>query len=398
MSAETGAVTAVRMPQVNPNDEEVTLVGWRVEDGGRTVEGEPLCEVETSKAVGDLPSPASGVLRHAVKVGDLVRVDGIIAYVGPSSEVVDSYLSMLQHGYASAVPVSNAAADASAGAIELARRAGVDLTQVAAAEGRIRRSDVEKYLADRPHLPEQAHPHRTFAVADDVLPAPLQTAVEEIAALSNHQWAISQHLQETQTRLVVAHAMMDVDMRRALDWIDRQKQVGLVASPLPILVKAAAAACAAVPGLARFRMGRRVFKYRSMDVAFTARSHQGWLYTPVIRQVDALSLEQLVGRCAELAMAGFRGQLAEKDLAGGCTTVSLLGEQPVRMHVGLQNVYQSAIFTGGAIRNELKLIDGNVTAIPTLTLTLSYDHGLLDGWDAATALDAVRRAVENWTL
>jgi pyruvate/2-oxoglutarate dehydrogenase complex dihydrolipoamide acyltransferase (E2) component len=39
-----------------------------------------------------------------------------------------------------------------------------------------------------------------------------------------------------------------------------------------------------------------------------------------------------------------------------------------------------------------------VTAVPTITLAMSYDHGLLDGWDAAVALDAARRAIENWTL
>jgi 2-oxoglutarate dehydrogenase E2 component (dihydrolipoamide succinyltransferase) len=67
MSAETGAVVAVRMPQVNVNDEEVTLAAWRVEDGGRVAEGQPLCDIETSKAVGELPSPAAGVVRHAAK-------------------------------------------------------------------------------------------------------------------------------------------------------------------------------------------------------------------------------------------------------------------------------------------------------------------------------------------
>jgi pyruvate dehydrogenase E2 component (dihydrolipoamide acetyltransferase) len=192
--------------------------------------------------------------------------------------------------------------------------------------------------------------------------------------------------------------MMDVNMQRAMEWVESRKQAGMMASPLAVLIKAAVVACSAVPKLRQFRLGRRVFRYRELDVAFTARSHQGWLYTPVIRQADRLTLEELSGRCSELGMAAFRGQLSEKDLSGGCITVSLLNEQPVRMHVGLQNVYQSAILTAGAIRDELKMIDGQVTAVPTITLAMSYDHGLLDGWDAAVALDAARRAIENWTL
>lgn len=398
MTADSGAVVAVRMPQVNPNDEEVTLVAWRVEDGGRAVEGQPLCEVETSKAVGDLPSPDTGVLRQVAKVGDVVTIDGVIGYLGPSAEVIDSYLSMLRADKPAATSTGRATVDASAGAIELARRAGIDIAQVPAA-GRVRREDVERYLAEHPYLAERpAAPAKTFAVADDVLPAALQSAVEEAEPLSNHAWGICQHLGQTQSRLVVAHAMMDVNMSRAVEWMTSCKQEGLVASPLAVLIKAAAAACAAVPALRRFRIGRRVFGYRSLDVAFTARSHQGWLYTPVVRGVDNMALTDVAGRSSELAMAAFRGQLAEGDLAAGCITVSLLSEQPVRMHVGLQNMHQSALITAGAIRDELRLIDGKPAAVPTLTLCLSYDHGLLDGWDAAVALDAARRSIENWTL
>ena len=111
-----------------------------------------------------------------------------------------------------------------------------------------------------------------------------------------------------------------------------------------------------------------------------------------------MTLDELTGRCGELAMGAFRGQLHEEDLVGGCTTVSLLNEQPVRFHVGLQNVYQTAIVTAGAIREEVRLVDGRPVAVPTVTLVLSYDHGVMDGWDAATALDATRRVIEDWTL
>ena len=135
-----------------------------------------------------------------------------------------------------------------------------------------------------------------------------------------------------------------------------------------------------------------------MDIAFTARSHQGWLYTPVVRDAGQLALPDLAARCGELAMAAFRGQLVETDLAGSCLTVSLLNEQPVRLHVGLQNTYQTALLTSGAIREELRLVEGRPVAVPMITLVLSYDHGLLDGWDAAAALDAARRSIEEWSL
>jgi len=398
MTAESGAVVAVRMPQFNVNDEEVTVLEWRVGDGGRVAEGEPLCEVETSKAVGELPSPATGIVRHAVRSGDVVKVDAVVAYIGPSAEVVDSYLSMLSW-HVAAQPAVAAATEvqATAGAIELARRMGVDLSLVPATEGRIRRSDVERYLAEHPPVtPQEDGGDRSVAVADQVLPPALEEMVEETETLSNHQWAIAQHLQQTQARMVVAHAMMDVYMQRAVEWVEARKKAGRMASPLAVLIKAAAAAVAACPKLQAFRLNRRVFRYRRLDIAFTVRSHQGLLYTPVVRDVGRLSLSEVANRCGELAMAAFRGELADADLAGGCLTVSLLNDQPVRFHVGLQNNYQTALLTSGAIRDELRLVEGRPVAVPTIMLTLSYDHGLLDGWDAAVALDAVRRQIEEW--
>lgn len=399
MTAESGAVVAVRMPQMNVNDDEVTLVSWRVADGGRAAEGEPLCEIETSKAVGELPCPAGGVLRHAAGVGDSVHVDQVVAFIGPSAEVIDSYVSMLHRHDANRMSAVSGSVQASAGAVELARKAGIDASLVPASDGRIRRSDVERYLAEHsaagqgPPTDAQAP-----AMADDVLPPPLQTVVEEVDALSAHQWGITQHLKQTQNRLVVAHALMDVDVSKATQWIDNRKQSGRLVSLLPVLIRAAAVSVAACPNLQAFRIHRRVFRYRRLDIAFTARSHQGRLYTPVVRDVGQTALDDLAVRCGELAMACFRDEMAESDLLGGCLTVSHLNEQPVRFHVGLQNNHQSALLTSGAVREELRLIDGRPVAVPTVTLVLSYDHGLLDGWGAAAALDAARRAIENWEL
>ena len=98
---------------------------------------------------------------------------------------------------------------------------------------------------------------------------------------------------------------------------------------------------------------------------------------------------------ARLSMSVFSGQLDPRDMTGAAMTVSALSEQPVRFHVGLQNAYQSALLTAGAIRDEVILIDGKPTLRPTLTLVLSYDHGLMDGYEAATALTAAKTALEN---
>ncbi len=387
------AIIAVRMPQPNVNDEEVTLVNWCVVDGGQAVEGQPLCEVETSKSVGEVPAPASGVVRQTARVGDIVAVGQIFAYVGPSIEAIDEYISS-QEGWSpdDEVQQTREPPGATAGAIELARRYGIDPANVPAT-GKVRRSDVERFIARR-GLTQPAGKPAAAPAPGNRLPPALADRVRDEGELSDHQSAIAEHLARTQARLVVAHAVMDASMEAATRWMNTKRQAGVITGPMPILLHAAAAAICSQPKLASFRLGRRVYRYRSIDIAYAARSSDGRLFTPVIRSVDNRGLDELASECGRLSMAVFRGQLEPADMSGSCLTISALSEHPVRLHVGLQNAYQSAILTAGAVHDELTLVDGKPAAIPTITLTLSYDHGLMDGWEAAAALEAARAAFE----
>lgn len=398
MSGAIQSVVAVRMPQVNVNDEEVTLVGWHVADGGHVAEGQPLCEIETSKAVGDVPSPASGVLRRLASVGDVVRIGEVFACIGPSMEAVEEFAAgqVAQHAGSSESPVEGgsgeAGVDATAGAVELARRYGIDLASVPA-RGRVRRADVEQYIADH----ELTDPVADQGVLSEAkhLPPALSDKVIDAGPLPGHLRSIAEHLARTQSRVVVAHVVMDVDMRGAMAWIESRRKAGVMTGSVPIVLHAAAAAIAVEPRLRQFRLGGRVYAYRTVDIAFAARSGEGRLLTPVVRGVDRLGLDELASECARLSMAAFRGRLGPAEMSGGCMTVSVLSDQPVRLHIGLQNLCQSVLITAGAIREEVRLRDGRPTEVPTMTLTMSYDHGLMDGWEASAALNAARACIEQ---
>jgi len=396
LSVDSDTVLAVTMPQVNVNDEEVTLVGWRVRDGERAVAGEPLCEVETSKAIGDVPAPGSGVFRSIVEVGDIIAIGQIIGYTGPSIEAIEQYLAEQTSGLDN-VPASGTAGDtqivATAGAIELARRWGIEISAVRA-DGKVRRVDVERYLSEHPDI-TRGKAHASLSADGGALPLSLADIVTDEGELSEHQWSIARHLAATQHRIVSAHVIMDVTFNGASNWIASQRQAGHMVGPLPILLYAAAAAIEACPKLAAFRLSKRVYRYRKVDIAYTARSTDGRLFTPVIRNVEARSLEELADECARLNMAIFRGRLEPGEMIGGCLTVSALSDQPVRFHIGLQNAYQSALLTAGAIRDEVVLIDGQASTRPMITLALSYDHGWMDGWEAAAGLEAAKKAIET---
>ncbi|MGQ9649963.1 MAG: 2-oxo acid dehydrogenase subunit E2 [Phycisphaerae bacterium] len=385
------------MPQINVNDEEVTLIGWHVADGREVAADQPLCEVETSKAVGDVPSPASGVVKQAAEVGDVIAIGQVFAYIGPSIEAIDAFIaaqgeisSRSDGVLTSGLPVLGVV-NATAGAIELARKYEIDLATVPAS-GRVRRSDVERFIAEKGLVAPTARPAAAHNVLS--LPPALKDKVVDQGPLPDHLRSVGEHLARTQSQLVVAHVVMDVCAKGAAEWIEARRRAGVMTGSIPILLHAAAAAIAAEPRLRQFRLGGHAYAYRDVDVAFTARSGDGRLFTPVVRGVERFGLDDLAKECARLGMAVFRGGLTVADMCGACMTVSVLSEHPVRFHVGLQNAWQSAILTAGAIRDEVRMDEGRPVSVPVMTLALSYDHGLMDGWEAADALNAARSCIE----
>lgn len=401
MAESPDKVVPVRLPQINVNDEEVTLVGWRVADGEPIAQGEPMCEVETSKSVDEVPAPAGGVLRHAAIDGAVIQVGQVIGYIGPSVEAVAAYCDQpdrhqpLEPSKQDA-PTRDSSASSetptpTAGAIALARRFGLDPAGIQASGPRLQRADVERYLAEHPDLKHQ----EAAAAGPQVLPPGLVEFVDQQVPLGDHDWAIAQHLQRTQASVISAQAAMDAEMTGGLQWIARQREAGVMTGPLPLFLKAVATAIAANEKLAAFRVGREVYRYRNIDLAYTARSADQRLFTPVVRNVPGLTLDDLAGECNRLNMAVFRGELSAAEQAPACMTVSILSDHPVRYHIGLQNTYQSAVLTIGAIREEPRLVSGELQAVSLVTMVLTYDHGLMDGWEAAACLDAARRELES---
>ena len=261
------------------------------------------------------------------------------------------------------------------------------------AEGKVRRADVECFVARQYRRESRTEP-ASDPGEDAGLPPALLELVTAQGELSAHQWSIAHHLAETQSRVVTASVAMDASVRGALSWIEAGRRQSRMVSLAPLILHAMGNAIRAHEQLACFRWGRRLFRYRSVDVAFTARSRDGRLYTPVVRRVDERTPDELATECARLGMAVFRGTIEPKQLTGGCSTLSVLDDHPVRYHVGLQNAWQSSVLTAGAVWERVELVDGHPVGSPTVTLVLTYDHGLMDGWQAAAYLSSVKAAVE----
>jgi pyruvate/2-oxoglutarate dehydrogenase complex dihydrolipoamide acyltransferase (E2) component len=355
-------ITILVVPQVNVNDDTVLLVRWSVAQYARVAAGDVVCEVETSKASAEVIADRGGVLVQSAVAPVRVLIGEAIGLIGPSREVVEAHL-------AAAVPpeaVAESTMNATAKARALAARHGVSLDEVAqhGVHGTIKESDVRRFIG----------------------PPGLTRFVEQAGAIPAFDAAVAANLRRSTEHLILASIDADCRLTAANAVIQKALAAGRMVSVLHLLVAAAGRVLPRFPRLMSFAYEGNIYRYRSVDIAFVARTADGRLFTPVVRSVDRLDVGGIAKACQAQTLYVMRGTVAAGDLEGACFTISHVPVAGTRRVVALPSFGQSAILGVSAVRPSLDLVDGAVVEQPIVTMTLSYDHALCDGIYAATFL------------
>jgi pyruvate dehydrogenase E2 component (dihydrolipoamide acetyltransferase) len=187
---------------------------------------------------------------------------------------------------------------------------------------------------------------------------------------------------------------VEADLSRVNERIREAQAAGTMLSLLHVIMTALGRTLPHYPRLIRFLHDGRLYRYRSLDVAFVVRSLEGLLYTPVVRELDQRGLGDVAQACQTAAMRVNRGRIKPEELEGACFTVSYVGMPGVTRFVALPNRFQSAILAVAGEREALFMREGQVTARPVTTLTLSYDHALCDGVYAGEFLTRLLNEME----
>jgi pyruvate dehydrogenase E2 component (dihydrolipoamide acetyltransferase) len=162
-----------------------------------------------------------------------------------------------------------------------------------------------------------------------------------------------------------------------------------------MLVKATAEALKAHTLLNAQFQEDKILVFGEVNVGVAVASDDG-LVVPVIKNADQLSLAEISKALGELASRVRSGKQSVEDLSGGTFTISNLGMFEIDFFKPIINPGQAAILGVGAIRNEAVVQDdGSVVAQPTMTMTLSCDHRIVDGVDGAEFLRTLKEHLEN---
>ncbi len=390
MNAEL--VLPVVVPQLDVNDVELELVSYHVEHGALVEAGGGLCTLETAKATHELVAEHSGVVHRVAGERTTVAVGDVIAWIGPSAEAVRSFLDQR----------AQAPLDAPEGELRitpkaeaLCREHGLDPERVPRKGTVLKEKDVERFLLER-GAPAPIEP------ADRTpLPDAVRALVLDQGPLPRHRAAIARHLAATQREVVLATVETDVELTAAEALLGELADGGDGGSVnvFHLFVFHVARLLERYAPLRSFRHGGRLYRHARTDVAFTLvdpdRDYR--LVTPVVRGAGTRSLREIATDCTDLTLAFYRGEIEPADLQGACFTISMLTGLEITRFTALQNQFQSAVLAVGSPRTVVVAdpAGGGFRACSVASLTLSYDHGVCDGYSSGEFLTDLKQVLEG---
>ncbi|MFN3539786.1 MAG: 2-oxo acid dehydrogenase subunit E2 [Rhodococcus sp. (in: high G+C Gram-positive bacteria)] len=350
----TATVTTdtVAMPSLGENISEGTVTRWLKQPGDTVELDEALLEVATDKVDTEIPSPVAGVLTEILAAEDeVVAIGAPLAIITPESSVESSAESSVESSVESVEPVPDVAA--------------VDV-----------QPEVTALPADR--IEKLPRIRRTIAT----------------------RMVQSLHVAAQLTTVVEANVSAVARVRRE-NKDSFQRRTGHKLSYLPFFVKAA------VEALAEHPVVNSSLDADVTTVTYHGSCHLGMavdgpkgLMVPVIRNAQQLSISALAAEIGAAAEKVRGGTVTADDLAGGTFTVTNTGSRGALFDTPIINQPQSAILGFGSVVERVVPIRdaaGNltITAVPTVYLSLSYDHRIVDGADAARYLADVKKRIES---
>jgi pyruvate dehydrogenase E2 component (dihydrolipoamide acetyltransferase) len=397
----------IQLPRLGWSMEEGTFVAWLKKDGDSVKAGEPLFTLESDKAAQDVEATDNGILRlapDAPKPGDLVKVGRVLGYLlaegetppapaapvaseerEPAVALATAVAPVKSESLPPGKPAPSAAVPASPRARRAAKQRDVDLATLepTGTGGRIRERDVLAAAAagkPMPPIPD--------ASMQEVAVSPMRrTIAARMMSSAQNTAPVTLTCRCDATRLVA--------LRQGLKSAAGSGLASVVPSYTDIIAKLTASALQTQPMLAGRWDGDRVLLPKRIHIGIAVDTDAG-LLVPVIRDVPQASLTEVTRQSQRLIEAARAGKLAAADMQGGCFTITNLGSFGIEAFTPVINSPETAILGLGAIlREAIALPDGALTTREQMTLSLTFDHRVVDGAPAARFLQTLRQLIEN---
>ena len=398
--------TEVKVPTLGESVSEATIGEWLKKPGEAVALDEPIASLETDKVAVEVPSPVAGVMgQYLAQVGDNVAVGAVIATIEAGSGAAAPAPAAVAAPAPAPAPVAAAPAAAAAEAATLSpavRRAvlehGIDPASIKGTgkDGRITKEDVLAAAAVK-----SAAPAAAAAAPAAAAPATAGDRGEERVKMTRLRQTVARRLKDAQDTAALLTTFNDCDMSAVIaarnTYKDAfEKKHGVRLGFMGFFAKAACLALKDIPAVNARIEGDEIVYHPYVDMSVAVSAPNG-LVVPVVRDVQDMSFAQIEKAIADYGKKAKEGTLTMADMTGGTFTISNGGVFGSLMSTPIINPPQSAVLGLHRIEDRPVVRDGQIVIRPMMYLALSYDHRLIDGREAVTALKIIKEAIEDPT-
>ncbi|WP_454731402.1 MULTISPECIES: dihydrolipoyllysine-residue acetyltransferase [Cupriavidus] len=419
-AAATGPIE-VKVPDIGDYD-AVPVIEVHVQPGDTIKAEDALVTLESDKATMDVPSPAAGVVKEVkVKIGDNVSQGTLIlilegagaapaasapapaaAAPAPAAAVAAAPAPQAAPAPAAAptaapaAGVTGAAAHASPSVRKFARELGVDVSRVPGTgpKGRITQDDVQRFvkgvMSGQTAAPAQAAAAPAGGAGLNLLPWPKVdftrfgeidskplSRIKKISGANLHRnWVMIPHVTNNDEADITELEAFRVQLNK------ENEKSGVKVTMLAFIIKATVAALKKFPNFNTSLDGDNLVYKKYFNIGFAADTPNG-LVVPVLKDADKKGVLEISQEMGELAKAARDGKLKPDQMQGGCFSISSLGGIGGTHFTPIINAPEVAIM--GASKSYMKPVWDGKQFVPRLVLplSLSYDHRVIDGAEAA---------------
>ena len=428
------------LPDLGEGLDEAELIKWRVSVGDEIKEHETLAEMETDKALVEVPSPWTGTVSELCgSAGDMIKVGAVLVRYGDGGS---STSADVEDSATTPEPAAEQSEDEDAGTVvgsvsgeltvsdrfarrteqdsgldqargkalatpavrRIARELGVDINLIAGSGrgGRVTASDVHEFShggapsAPAPSVPAGGFAPQAVAIPADLPPVDAGNVVETIPFRGVRRKiaeALDRSVKTAVHFTVVDEAnVTDLDAKRR----EYAKVLGAKMSMLPFVMSAICKALRSHPSLNAIvdDANSQILRKDAVNLGCAVDTEHG-LMVPVIHGANALSIGQLGHAVGELARGCKDRSIERERLAGGTFTVSNVGSYGGMFATPIINYPEVAILAVGRAKEKVLAENGRMFVGNVMPLSLSCDHRVVDGAEGARFLNTVVRLLED---
>ena len=367
--------TDVAVPEVGESITSGVIVSWIKQNGEEVQEGENLFELETDKAVLEIPSPAAGTLEILVEEGQEVSIGQIVATLDSQKEATKP---------SAAPPAQEPAAESK--------------QEIQATPPTKKESAVSTPLAPAPSekKAEPAKPISSEATAPGTDQEKRRT---ERVAMTAIRKKTAERLVQARSTAAYLTTFNEIDLQKVIEIrnhykTDFQKEHGIKIGFMSFFVKACCQALKEFPDLNARVDGQEIVYNHFYDIGVAISIERG-LLVPIIRDADKLHFAEIETAIADLAKRAQDKKLSPDELIGGTFTITNGGVFGSLMSTPIPAYPQSAILGMHAIKKRPVVIDEEIVIRPMMYVALTYDHRIIDGREAVSFLVRIKEYIEN---